>query len=396
MRQGAVMIVLLGVGMLAARAADEKGKSELLDAEVRKQVQSALTKHKVPALGVIITSSKGVQELHVEGVRKAGTKIKVEPGDKFHMGSNTKAFTAMLIAALVARKHLSYDLSLKKAFPEYADTMAPTLRTVTLDLLLRHRAGLQNDMPDWWEFSKKGTPRQQRQALLKVILTDKKANVKPDTVYSYSNLGYVLAGAMAERVMNDAYESLVRRFVLNPLKITTAGFGPTTMNKLRVEQPWGHEEDGEPFEPGMNADNPPVMNPAARLHLSLGDWAKYATDQLNGARDGKALLPAEMYKKLQEPANKDEPYSRGAWLVISAEKLFPMVKGNLLLHDGSNTFNYASAVIDPTRDYALLVVSNQGKKKGEESCGQVRNALLLFMVKRAPAGEAKGAGKSDK
>ncbi len=390
MRQATVAIVLMAAGLLGARGADEKGKTGLLDAEVRKQVQAAMTKYKVPAMGVMVTSSKGAQELHVEGVRKAGTKVNVQPGDKFHMGSNTKAFTALLIAVLVARKHLSYDLSLKKAFPEYADTMAPALRTVTLDLLLRHRAGLPNDMPDWWDFSKKGTPRQQRQALLKVILTDKKATVKPDMAFSYSNLGYVLAGAMAERVMNDSYESLLRKHVLIPLKITTAGFGPTTMNKLLVEQPWGHEEDGEPFEPGTNADNPPVMNPAARLHLSLGDWAKYAIDQLKGARGEKALLPAEMYKKLQEPANKDENYARGAWIVARTGK------GNLLLHDGSNTMNYASAVIDPTRDYAFVVVSNQGKKKGEESCGQVRNALLIYMVKRALSGEPKDGGRKEK
>jgi CubicO group peptidase (beta-lactamase class C family) len=389
MRQALAVIVLLGVGIAAARGVDEKAKTGELDGLVRKLVEVARTKHGVPGMGVVITSSKGVMVLHVDGLRKAGTKIKLEPGDKFHMGSNTKAFTALLIAVLVQRKHLSYNLSLKKAFPEYADTMAPSLRTVTLDLLLRHRAGLPNDPPDWWVFSPKGTSRQQRQALVKSMLTDKKASVKPDEVFSYSNVGYVLAGAMVERVMNAPYESLLRKYVLNPLKMTSAGFGPMATDPLRVDQPWGHEEDGDPFKPSMNADNPLVMAPAARLHCSLADWAKYATDQLKGARGEKALLPAAMYKKLQEPASKDEVYAPGAWIVWRTKK------GNLLMHDGSNTFNYASALIDPTRDYAVLAVCNQGKKKGEAACGALRNAVLEIMLAREAAA-AKEAGKSGK
>jgi CubicO group peptidase (beta-lactamase class C family) len=392
MRQAVVVIVLLGAGMVGARASDEKGKTGLVGDEVRKLVGASLAKHKVPALGVIVTTGNETLAIHVDGLRKAGTKVKIQPGDKFHMGSNTKALTALLIAVLVREKKLSYQLSLKKAFPEYADTMAPALRTVTLDLLLRHRAGLQNDVPDWWIFAKKGTTsRQQRQALMKAILTDKKATVKPDVAFSYSNLGYVMAGAMVERVVNDSYESLLRRHVLTPLKMTSAGFGPTTMNKLVVEQPWGHEEDGEPFEPSIGADNPLVMAPAARFHCSLGDWAKYAADQLKGARGEKALLPAEMYKKLQEPADKDETYAPGGWIILRTGK------GNILLHDGSNTFNYAAAVIDPTRDYAFVVVSNQGKKKGEAACADVRNGLLNFMVARSLSGADKEAGsKSEK
>jgi hypothetical protein len=136
----------------------------------------------------------------------------------------------------------------------------------------------------------------------------------------------------------------------------------------------------------MNADNPPVEAPAVRLHCSLADWAKYATDQLKGARGGKALLPAELYKKLQEPANKGEVYTPGGWIVLPAEKILPSAKGNLLMHDGSNTFNYASALIDPARDYAVLAVCNQGgKKKAEAATAALRNAVLEIMLAREAA-----------
>jgi CubicO group peptidase (beta-lactamase class C family) len=377
------LLSVLGLVCLCApaRADEEKPKSAVLDEAVGKLVALSRTKHGVPAVAAVLATSRGVQSVHADGLRKAGDKVKVQPWDRFHLGSDTKAFTAMLIAVLVERKQLSYGLTLDKVFPEYARTMDSSMRKVSLDLLLRHRASMPNDLPDWWAFSRKGTPRRQRAELMKTILTDKKNTVKPDERFFYSNLGYVMAAAMAERKLNDSYENLLKKHVLVPLKITTAGFGPAATSKARVDQPWGHEEDGTPFEPGPNADNPPIQNPATRLHLSLNDWAKYAIDQLKGAKGEKALLPAEAYKKLQEPAGKDENYTRGGWIVLR----LPADKGKLLMHDGSNTWNYASALIDPARDYAVLVVSNQGKKKGEAACNAVRNALLEIMLAQSAA-----------
>ncbi len=83
-----------------------------------------------------------------------------------------------------------------------------------------------------------------------------------------------------------------------------------------------------------------------------------------------------MYKKILEPASKEEDYARAAWIV------FRTAKGNVFLHDGSNTMNYASAILDPTRDYAALIVCNQGKKKGEAACTSVRDAVIKYMLAR--------------
>jgi CubicO group peptidase (beta-lactamase class C family) len=372
-------LVLGGAGLLAAApAADEKPNADDLDKEVRKLVEKARLKHGVPALGAILLNSKEVLALHVDGVRKAGTKVKALPADKFHLGSCTKSFTALLVAVLVERKMLVYNLTVDKVFHEYAKTMPAGLRKVTLSLLLRHRAGLPENADDWWAFNRRGTTgRLQRQALVKAMLTDKKAVVKPDVGFHYSNLGYIFAGAMLERTFNDSWESLMKKHVLTPLKMTSAGFGPTTDNKLKIEQPWAHDPDGSPYEPSYNADNPPIWGPAGRLHCSLADWGKFAADHLRGAKGEKALLSKAGYEKLHEPVASDESYTLGGWISV------PLGPSRALLHDGSNTKNFASAVIDPVRDWALLVVCNQGKKKGEEACYEVRNKLIETMLLRA-------------
>jgi CubicO group peptidase (beta-lactamase class C family) len=383
-------VLLLGLSAAATRAED-KPDSAKINEHVAKALEVARKKFDVPGMGAIIASSKGVLSLQVEGVRKAGADVKIQPGDKFHLGSDTKAFTALLIAILVQKKVVSYDLTLEKAFPEYAKTMNPSFRKVTLDLLLRHRAGMPNDLPDWWAFSRKGTPMQMRQNLVKAILTNKDYTVKPDEGFSYSNLGYVLATAMVERAAKASWETLLKKHVLGPLKITSAGYGQLATNKDKIDQPWGHKNDGTPVEPGPSADNPPILNPSTRLHMTLSDWAKFAADQLKGAKGEKALLPAEVYKKLHDvPGAKEGEarYTAGGWIVM------PFRFGTLLMHDGSNTFYYAAIAIDLKRDYAILVACNMGKKKedekkAEQACGAAREELIGLMIRRTAEGGKK-------
>jgi CubicO group peptidase (beta-lactamase class C family) len=385
------VMALLGAAAVARGADGTAGSSNPSEArkvgELReklvKLMEAARAKAGVPAVGALVVTSKGTMLLEVTGARKAGTDVKIQPADRFHLGSNTKHFTALLIAELVAKKKLTYDLTLAQAFPEYARKMPASFRKVTLRMLLRHRSGMPGDLPDWWKVPQTGSPRKQRQTVVKWAV-ESGNEVQPEKAFAYSNYGYVMAAAMVERVLNASYESLVKKYVFDPLGIKQYGFGPMTTNKRVIDQPWGHEEDGTPVEPGPKADNPPVMNPAARLHISLGDWAKYAQDQLRGARGEKALLPAAAYKPLHESPNKDESYTLGAWI----EARLPF--GSLLMHDGSNTLNYAAAVLDPKHDFAILVVCNQGgeKKKGAAACGAIRNALIPALIQMAqPKGD---------
>jgi len=52
-----------------------------------------------------------------------------------------------------------------------------------------------------------------------------KPKYPPGQKYAYSNVGYTIAGAMAEKVAGDTWEDLMKREVFEPLKITEAGFG---------------------------------------------------------------------------------------------------------------------------------------------------------------------------
>jgi CubicO group peptidase (beta-lactamase class C family) len=378
-----VFAVALVLAILTvAWASSGPGQPARVAAPTEKQLRELLEpirkKHDLPALAAAVVNSKGVVALAAVGVRKRGEEVRVTPGDQFHLGSDTKAMTATMIASLVESGKLTWETTLEKALPELAPSMAAELRKVTLVQLLTHHSGLRKDLKGgWWQIPRKGTTREQRKAALKLALAEKPVHA-PGTKFLYSNLGYVVAGAMAEEAAGETWETLMEKQLFRPLGITTAGYG--AMGRPgKVEQPWGHDEKGQPVEPGPLGDNPPVMGPAGRVHCSLGDWGKFIADQLRGARGGRALLRPDTYKKLHTSSFKDEFYTVGGWGGRAKSR---RAAGLVLEHDGSNTMNYAAAWLAPGRDFAVLVVANQGMPAGEEGCHEAREQILKRFLPR--------------
>lgn len=97
--------------------------------------------------------------------------------------------------------------------------------------------------------------------------------------FVYSNLSYMVAGAMAEKVTGKSWETLMQENLFTPLGMTSAGFGPPGTTG-QVDQPWGHTLNGDTWIPYQH-DNPPDLGPAGTVHLTIEDWAKYLGQQFN-------------------------------------------------------------------------------------------------------------------
>jgi len=349
------------------QSAGEKGLDEILGA-VRQT-------HSVPALGAAIVTSKGLEAVGVVGLRKAGTEVAATADDKWHLGSDTKAMTACLVASLVERGRLKWETTVEEVFPDLAASMSPAFRKINLLELLSHRAGLPANL-FWGLLPRTQTIREQRLAALKAASTVN-LDSEPGTKYLYSNLGYVIAGAIAERTADGSWEELISRTVFQPLGMESAGFGGVG-TPGQIDQPWGHGADGRPVKDnGPEVDNPPVLGPAGRVHCTLGDWARFIADQLRGARGQTGLLKPETYRILQAPPFGGD-YALG-WVVVDRE----WGGGKVLTHSGSNTMNLAVAWLAPLRDFAVLVVTNQGGPAAFKACDETASALInLYLQKK--------------
>jgi CubicO group peptidase (beta-lactamase class C family) len=202
---------------------------------------------------------------------------------------------------------------------------------------------------------------------------------KPGSTYLYSNLGYIMAAAMAEKTTGQPWEKMIATEVFEPLKMSSAGLGGTG-TPGKIDQPWPHFKDGTPAEiNGPAMDNPPVLGPAGRIHCTIQDWAKFVRDQLRGARGESALLRPESYQRLQtQPFGGD--YALG-WLVVSR----PWGGGKVLNHVGDNTMNHANVWVAPRKDFAILVCVNQSGDKAFAGSDEAVSALVQFIQRQPPA-----------
>jgi CubicO group peptidase (beta-lactamase class C family) len=359
-------IVVLGVSTTFAQAPVPSTRA---DARIVEALGPIRLECRVPALAGAIVTSKGLEAAGAVGVRKAGTDVAVTIDDQWHLGSDTKAMTAALIGALVEKGTLTWETTIGQALPDLAPEFATETRDLTLLHLLSHRAGLPANI-SWFPFIRSDKPlRDQR---LEVVngLAGIKLVSRPGSAYLYSNLGFVVAGAMVEAATSSSWEDSIRKHVFEPLGMPGAGFGGMgTPGEL--DQPWGHTPNGKPVAGnGPAMDNPAVMGPAGTVHASLADWAKFVADQLRGARGEKALLRPGTYAKLHTPPFGGE-YALG-WLVVERE----WGGGTVLTHAGSNTMNYAVVWIAPKRGFAVLAVTNQGGGAAQKACDEAAGALI--------------------
>jgi CubicO group peptidase (beta-lactamase class C family) len=332
-------------------------------------------KYKLPALAGGIVTSKGLIAVGATGVRKAGTNVAVTTDDLWHLGSDTKAMTATLIGDLIEQGKIKWDSTLAEVFPELAAGMNPEFRKVTVLHLLSHRAGLPHDL-DWDQISRTGNLRQQREQAVKIATAV--APLSPiGTQFEYSNVGFVIAGAMAERVMNESWENLITQLLFRRLGMDGAGFGGIGMPG-QIDPPWPHDANGIPTpKNGPTEDNLPVMGPAGTVHASLADWSNFIADQIRGSRGESALLKAGTYQAMHTPPFGGD-YASG-WGVAQRD----WGGGTVFSHAGSNTINYAVVWMAPLRDFAVLVVTNQGGDAGAgKACDDASGALIQYFTSR--------------
>ena len=366
----AVAVVFLATITLHAATTQPTAPPALKD--VSALLAPIIQKHDVPGMAAAVVSKGETVALGVAGVRTRGKPDKIAAADLFHIGSDTKAMTAMLCGILVDEGKLKWGQTLGQTFPELKKTMHPQYQAVTLEQLLTHRGGAPGalEKDELWGklWQHKGTPTSARRMLLQGV-TSRPPEAPPGTKYIYSNAGVSLAGCMAEKVTGKSWEDLMREKIFGPLGMTTAGFGaPGT--RAKNDQPRGHKADGSPVEPGPGADNPVAIGPAGIAHCSVGDWAKFAAANLPSAK--KRLVKPETLEKLHTPVppGAGEPKYAMGWIVADNQ---PWAGGPALTHAGSNTMWMAVAWLAPTKDFAVVIACNQANA---EACNDAALALI--------------------
>jgi CubicO group peptidase (beta-lactamase class C family) len=251
--------------------------------------------------------------------------------------------------------------------------MRSEYENITLIQLLSHRAGLpewiyhvssknvtEQFVDNWW--NDHDTPANMRSEYVRETVKQRLADNPGHSIY-YSNSGYLMAGAVLEKIMGKPFEQLMTEELFNPMGLQTAGFGPPV--KLDAEnQPVGHSGVSRAVQA---EDFPGYMAPAAVIHISVNDWAKFILLHLGIDENAAVVLDVNTLRTLHSPPDlatwRSSAEEKGygipslnyalGWYTLDYDN-----KKGLLWHPGGNTGFIAQVVVDPERKNAVLLATN--------------------------------------
>ena len=170
---------------------------------------------------------------------------------KFNLGSMNKMFTAVAVAQLVEQGKLSFDDTVGKILPDYPNK--EVAEKVKIHHLLTHTSGLADYFtPKFFETSK---DRFKAVKDYLPLFVDQPLLFQPGERMSYSNAGFMLLGAIIEKVSGQDYFNYVREHIYKP-----AGMNDTDAYELDHDTPnlaigYTNENDEGRFIPGPRANN---------------------------------------------------------------------------------------------------------------------------------------------
>lgn len=334
----------------------------------------------LPAIAGFAMRAGEIVAIEAVGVRARGDETVVTTGDRWHLGSCGKAMSATVLDRLVQRGDLAWDMTIGDAFGDLEEVL-PGWHSVTLRRLVLHRSGLPEDAREpllALRMMPLETPLpDQRLELVRLVLSD--PPVESDgSGMRYSNFGYAIAAAIAERRTGRDWESLCREFLFDPLEMSETGFGaPGSMEAL--DEPRGHR-NGIPVPPSRFADNPPAISAAGTIHATMTDWSKFLAAHLHAARGEPGPFDAGRLQSLQRPPEGGE-YASG-WAVVRR----PWAPGPIFMHNGSNTLWFAVVWMSPARDWVMAALTNEGGPKAARACDEVIGVLIDHLDRLDAAG----------
>jgi len=347
-------------------------------------VQTARTEHNLIALGAVVASHDGILDIAVDGVRAHGSDDTVQVTDRWHLGSNTKALTALLYAQLVQRDLAAWNAPVSELFPEFSDEIDPAWQDITIEDLFAHRSGLQQMTGAWLNARHRDDRPISEQRLEVARLGLSKPPSQDRDEFKYNNLNYIVAGAAIEMILRtqddlpDTWEAAMQIMLFDRLASETDrsgfGFGPPQAGLQ------GHRITLGTFTNAMgrgkSADNPMVLGPAGTMNATLQAHAQLALEFL---KDDSELIPVSMREKLFTPhPDADSGYAMG-WGIRDDPKF-----GRLYLHSGSNTMWTSQIIIAPDVDRVVIVNTNQFTDRAQAAIRDVINAALEDTQSDAP------------
>jgi CubicO group peptidase (beta-lactamase class C family) len=308
MKQKLMVSICFFIAFLVLPAAPQ-AKIDL--SQLDRYFETARKEWKIPGMAVAVVKDGKVVLAKGYGVKEFSKKEKVDEKTLFAIASNTKAFTAAVLAILVDEGKINWDDKVRN-YLHYFKLYDPYVtEEMTIRDLLCHRSGLKTFSGDllWYETSYSTVEVIKRARYLKPAFSFRSG-------YGYSNIMFMAAGEVVPAVTGKPWKDFLKERIFKPLGMNTSNIGTTDLKKYNnVAAAHYVYLDGKTITvPYTTSDNVQAAVGINSNVIEMAQWLKMLLN--NGVFDNKRIL------------NKDSIWQMWSSHSInrvtqSAKKLFP-------------------------------------------------------------------------
>jgi D-alanyl-D-alanine carboxypeptidase len=297
-----------------------------------------------PGAAIVVVKDSRVIFRKGYGLANLELKTPMQPDMVFEIGSITKQFTSTAVLMLVEQGKLSLDEDLHKYLPDYPDKGAK----ISVENLLTHTSGIKSYTDDLkW----RGMWRQDLTVQQIIDITkDDALEFPPGTKWKYDNTGYILLGAIIEKVSGLSYADYVRKNIFEPLGMKHSYYGSNSA--VVPGRASGYSRNAGNW---ANATYLSMTQPyaAGSLMSSVDDLAIW-----DGAISAGKLLSKASWDRAFTPyklANGDDTHYGYGWAVDAYD-------GHPIIRHNGGIFGYVSEVARLPNDhiYVALLTNSDG------------------------------------
>ena len=357
---------LLSLAFLAVCSAQPSAKQDPLLQPLDERISAALAKSGAPSVSVAVVENNRLVFAKAYGKADLEQNRDATRDTRYAIGSISKQFTAAALLLLQEQGKLSIDDKVAKYFPDLTRARETTIRQ-----LLSHTAGYEDYAPQDYII-----PEWKQDTSTRAILdrwAKKPLNFDPGTRWQYSNTGYVLAGAIFEKVARQPLVDFLTERIFKPLGMTSAaacdprhpaGATAYTRYALGPARPAAREGAGWYFAAG-------------ELCMTPSDLAKW-----NIAFLQRGILSARSYDEFTREVRLNDGRSTRYALGLSVREAHG---SPVLAHGGEVSGFLANNMVFPLKGVAVTVLSNSDNVS---LTGPLGDQIAARILAAPPASEA--------
>ena len=251
--------------------------------KIAKLIEQLMQENQVPAVQVGIIRGNETIFIGGGGYGDIGRQLLADENTTFAIGSQTKSFVATALTLLAEEGRIGLDKPIKEYIPEFAMEDSCVSDTLTVRDMLSHRSGLARH-----EFMLQLNIDNYSAEEYVHKFRYLKAGAPIRTKMLYSNLMYMLAGYLIERVTGEKWSDFVRSRLLAPIGMNNTNFSVTENSQVENRALPYCLADGKIAE--MPWEDIKAVGSAGAMNSTVTDMLKWLRFNLDKGRAGERAV----------------------------------------------------------------------------------------------------------